>query len=36
MKEEAGLDIEEHAERAYADKDKFGQAEEPSESKKSE
>lgn len=32
--EEAGLDIEEHAERAYADEDEFGQAEEPDESKK--
>jgi Amt family ammonium transporter len=27
--EDAGLDIEEHAERAYADEDEFGQAEQP-------
>lgn len=27
--EESGLDIEEHAERAYADEDEFGQAEQP-------
>lgn len=32
--EEAGLDIEEHAERAYADEDEFGQAEQPDDDKK--
>lgn len=32
--EDAGLDIEEHAERAYADEDEFGPAEQPEESKK--
>jgi Amt family ammonium transporter len=32
--EEAGLDIEEHAERAYADEDEFGAAEQPDEKSK--
>lgn len=32
--EDAGLDIEEHAERAYADEDEFGPAEQPEENKK--
>lgn len=32
--EEAGLDIEEHAERAYADEDEFGPVEQPDDNKK--